>query len=399
VAVTAAIAVVTGAAGWFAGTLVRSPADAAAAHRPPPPSLITVAVQERTLTASVTTQGTVAYGAPKPLTLTGLVATGADAAAAPIVTKAPVAGRTLREGDVLLEVSGRPVLVLVGTVPMYRTLTRGSAGDDVQQVRRALRRLLPQRRVARTGALDGTALDALGAWYDKRGYSITGPSAEHRARLRTLEAAVRAAPDDKDAASELADFRKTYGKSVPSGEILFLPRLPVRLTASKVQPGAPAAGEVGTVADPALVINGTVSPDDAVLIKVGMRATLSYPGGRTFAATVSGVGGRVKARGTDTAGVPVRLKPTDQSGLVPLVGEAVKVSITVGGTGHRVLSVPVAAVFTASDGGTRVTVRDPSGQVRDVPVETGLSTGGYVQITSAGAGVLKVGSLVVVGER
>ena len=399
VAATTAIAVATGAAGWFAGTMVRAPADAAAAHRPPSPSLITVAVQERTLTASVNGQGTIAYGSPQPLTLTGSVASGPGAATAPIVTKAPVAGRTLREGDVLLEAGGRPVFVLTGTVPMYRTVTRGSAGDDVRQLRAALGRLLPGRHVARGGALDGPALEAMAAWYVKRGYAITGPSAEQRNQLRTLEAAVKAAPHDSEAAAELAEFRKSYGTSVPSGEVLFLPHLPVRLAESKVRPGAPAAGEVGTAADPALVINGTVSADDAGLIKVGMRATLSYPGAGPFAATVSALGGRAKAQADAVAVVPVRLTPADQSKLTPLAGEAVKVSITVGGTGHKVLSVPVAAIFTASDGMARVTVRDPDGRVRDVPVEAGLSTGGYVQITPADKHAVSAGSLVVIGSR
>ncbi|GLY93045.1 hypothetical protein Acsp02_03010 [Actinoplanes sp. NBRC 103695] len=394
VAVTAAVAVAAGATGWFAGSRVRSPADAAAAHRPPAASLITVAVRERTLTATVNAQGTVAYGAPKPLTLTGSVATAGDAAA-PIVTKAPVAGRTLREGDVLLEVSGRPVFVLAGTVPMYRTVSRGSAGDDVRQVRAALRRLLPGRGVARSGAVDTALLNALARWYDKRGYEITGPTAEQRAQLRQLEA-------DPAAAAELAEFRKTYGDSVPSGEILFVPRLPVRLTEVKVRPGAPAAGEVGTVADPNLVINGTVSPDDADLIKTGMSAALEHAGGDTFAATISSLGGPVKAGVGETEadpGVPIRLKPKDQAKIAPLVGEAVKVTITVGGTGHKVLSVPVAAVYTASDGQARVTVQDQGGRVRDVPVEAGLSTGGFVQITPADKDAVRAGSLVVVGNQ
>ena len=412
VAATAAIAVATGAAGWFAGTQVRSPADAAADHRPPPASLITVAVQERTLTATVNAQGTVAYGAPKPLTLTGSVATGPDAAAAPIVTKAPVADRTLREGDVLLEVSGRPVFVLAGTVPMYRTLTRGSVGDDVRQVRAALRRLLPGRYVSRSGPLDTAALGALDAWYERRGYAINGPTAEQHTQLRQLQQAAAAPEAPAEAKADLAEFRKTYGDSVPSGEILFLPRLPIRLTAVKVRPGAPASGLVGTVADPGLVVNGTVSPDDADLIKVGMRATLEHPDGDTFAATVSGMGASVAATpppaegegGAETAapaeaGIPIRLKPRDEAKLASFVGQAFKVGITVGGTGHAVLSVPVSAVFTASDGQARVTVQDPGGAVRDVAVKAGLSTGGYVQITPAGKDAVRAGDRAVVGNQ
>ena len=42
VAVTTAVAVATGALGWFVGAQVQSPADAAAGHRAPTASLVTV---------------------------------------------------------------------------------------------------------------------------------------------------------------------------------------------------------------------------------------------------------------------------------------------------------------------------------------------------------------------
>ena len=417
VAATAAIALATGAVGWLAGAQVRSPADAAAAHRPPTASLITVAVEQRTLTATVTAQGTVAYGAPQPVTLTGSVAAGDSASSPePLITKVPAANRTLHEGDVLLEVSGRPVFVLTGKVPMYRTLTRGSTGDDVRQLRAALRRLLPSRHLSASGALDDSALNAVRAWYVKRGYQAAGPTSAQRAQLRQLEQAVTGAQGQAltDAKAELADFTKTYGVSIASGEILFLPRLPVRLTTITVKPGAAASGVIGTVADPALVVNGTVTPDDAGLLKVGMSATMEHTDGDRFAATLSGMGASVAVapdqssqgsgaqsgddQGASVAGVPIRLKPKDQATMVQFAGQALKVSIKVGGTGHAVLSVPVAAVFTASDGQARVTVQDPSGAVHDVPVDAGLSTGGFVQITPATAGAVRAGSRVVVGN-
>jgi len=418
VAATTVIALAAGAAGWLAGAQVRSPADAAAAHRPPPASLITVAVERRTLTATVTSQGTVAYGAPEPVTLTGSVASddSTTTAAAPLITKVPAANRTLHEGDVLLEVSGRPVFVLAGKVPMYRTLTRGSAGDDVRQLRAALRRLLPARHVPASGALDDSALNAVQAWYAKRGYQAAGPTAAQRTQLRQLERALVGAQGQAltDAQADLADFTKTYGVSVASGEILFLPRLPVRLTTVTVKAGAPASGVIGTVADPGLVVNGTVTPDDAGLLKVGMSATMQQDGDQ-FAATLSGMGAAVavapdtstqngaaqdgNTQESSVAGVPIRLKPKIPAKLAPFAGQAFKISITVGGTGHAVLSVPVAAVYTTSDGDARVSVQDAAGAVHDVPVEAGLSTGGYVQITPRAAGALAAGSRVVVGSR
>ncbi|RSM64674.1 Tat pathway signal protein [Actinoplanes sp. ATCC 53533] len=417
VAATTAIALATAVIGWLVGTHVRSPADAAAAHRAPPASLVTVAVTERELTATVNAQGTVAYGAPQPIALTGSVATG-DAAAtgAPLVTKAPSANKTLREGDVLLEVSGRPVFVLTGKVPMYRTLTRGSSGDDVDQLRSALRRLRPGSGLAATGVINDSVLDAVRAWYTARGYQAQGPTAEQKARLRTLQQAVSAGtgPALKDAEADLNDFTKTYGTSIASGEILFLPKLPLRLTAVTVQAGAAASGVIGTASDPTLVVNGTVAPDDAALLKAGMPATLTHPDGETFAAKLAGMGASVavtaaadKSDGTDgtdstdsaLAGVPIRLKPAYPGKLAAFAGQAFKVSIEVGGTGHAVLSVPVAAVYTAADGQSRVTVQDATGSVHDVPVTAGLSTAGFVQITPKTPDSVRAGSRVVVGTQ
>ncbi|HET6479176.1 MAG TPA: hypothetical protein VFG35_03905 [Actinoplanes sp.] len=396
VALTTAIALGTGGVGWLVGQQVRSPADAAADHRPPPASLITVPVTQRVLTATVTTQGTVAYSTPQPVTLNGTVA-AEDAATVPLVTKAPTGNRTLREGDVLLEVSGRPVLVLTGKVPMYRTLTRGSTGDDVRQLRSALRRLMPKRRVASTGPLDDGALNAVRAWYDDRGYRAAEPTGEQRAQLRELQQAVAAGgPGLADARADLAAFRKTYGVSIASGEIIFLPRLPVRLTKVTLKAGAPASGVVGMVADPTLVVNGAVSPDDVDLLKSGMVAALRSSGGDRFTAVLSKVGGTTVAG--EAQGVPIQLKPREPAKLAALVGQAFKVSITVGGTGHAVLTVPVAAVFTSSDGQARVTVEDRPGTVRDVPVELGLATGGFVQVTPTTPGALPVGGRVVVGS-
>lgn len=420
VAVTTTVAVATGAVGWLVGAQVRSPADAAAAHRPPPASLVTVAVEQRTLTATVTAQGTVTYGVPQPITLTGSVAVADDEAApTSLITKAPTAGRTLREGDVLLEVSGRPVFVLQGKVPMYRTLTRGSKGDDAAQLRAALRRLLPDRAVSRSGALDGPALRAVAAWYERRGYQATQPSAERRAELTRLEQAVTAARPGgglplATARAELAAAQRTYGITIASGEILFLPQLPVRLTTVTAKAGGPGTGAIGTVADPGLVIDSDVAEEDAELLKPGLPATMEAGSGDTFAGTLRAIGAAAAPAAPAPAGgdreddagesdgpngTPIRLTPKDPKKLARLAGQAVKITIKVGGTGHAVLSVPVAAVYTASDGQARVSVQDGTGAVRDVPIETGLTTGGYVEIKPAEKDLLRAGDRVVVGIR
>jgi hypothetical protein len=47
-------------------------------------------------------------------------------------------GDAVRPGRALLEVSGRPVIALRGTLPVYRNLKPGTEGDDVTQLQKAL---------------------------------------------------------------------------------------------------------------------------------------------------------------------------------------------------------------------------------------------------------------------
>jgi hypothetical protein len=58
-----------------------------------------------------------------------------------IVTDIRQTDEEIQEGDTLLEVTGRPVLVLQGELPMYRRMVIGTEGPDVAQLERALVRL------------------------------------------------------------------------------------------------------------------------------------------------------------------------------------------------------------------------------------------------------------------
>ena len=76
----------------------------------------------------------------------------------------------------------------------------------------------------------------------------------------------------------------------------------------------------------------------------------------------------------------VTLTVVDQSGLGTLDGTPVDVSLTAGQ--HRgVLTVPVAALLALAEGGLGVQVVDATGS-RIVPVETGMFSGGRVEIRS-----------------
>ncbi|MFF0863609.1 peptidoglycan-binding protein [Nonomuraea sp. NPDC003560] len=177
--------------GWGVGTRLRSPADEAAARRPPVPSLVTVEVERRRLVATVVVSGTLEYGSPRAVSLAGVVggmAGGGEAVQR--ATRAPRRGK-LVEGAVLMEVNGRPVFVFAGRVPMHRGIVPGAEGDDVRQLQKALRRL--GHRVPVTGVFDQATVAAVSRFYARRGYEAQQPTLELRQRRDELARSVRTA--------------------------------------------------------------------------------------------------------------------------------------------------------------------------------------------------------------
>jgi HlyD family secretion protein len=150
--------------GWL-GVRVRSPAQISAAMAEPPAVPITAAVERRPLRATLVLEGSV-----KAPPAVEVFAPPSVADAQVIVTRAaPPPGGKVTEGQRLVEVSGRPVFLLRGGVPMYRNLRPGSRGKDVAQLQAAL---------ARLGFASGDAEGVFGAgteaavrdFYHARGY-------------------------------------------------------------------------------------------------------------------------------------------------------------------------------------------------------------------------------------
>lgn len=132
--VAALIAVATG--GWLVGQRVQSPRQAASRAAPPTPSWITATVERRVLVQTVISRGdvrpqvSIAVGVPSSIE------------GSPVVTAIGVTtGAEVTEGTRLLEVSGRPVFILQGNVPVYRSLKPQMTGADVTQLQDALLRL------------------------------------------------------------------------------------------------------------------------------------------------------------------------------------------------------------------------------------------------------------------
>jgi multidrug efflux pump subunit AcrA (membrane-fusion protein) len=135
---TGGLACLVGLAGvaWAVGSRAQSPEQAAARADEPTASYITAKVERRILTKTVIQRGDVRpevsleIGAPSSVE------------GDPVVTGIAVSqGADVAEGTKVIEVSGRPVFVLQGEVPVYRALRPGMTGADVTQLQAALTRL------------------------------------------------------------------------------------------------------------------------------------------------------------------------------------------------------------------------------------------------------------------
>ena len=175
--------------GWFFGSQIRSPAEIAAEAKPPPASNITVEVVSEELSADVITRGDIVYDEPAQVSLSGSFAQQPERL---IVTQAVEQGAELDQGDLVVEVVGRPVFLLTGEIPMYRDLRPGSTGDDVLQLEEALAGL-----GFLTGSPDATWDEntgaAVAAWYESAGYRANGLSEEDEGMLRAARDRVRSA--------------------------------------------------------------------------------------------------------------------------------------------------------------------------------------------------------------
>ena len=166
-------------AGWLAGRRIESPGEAGSDADPPVASNITVPVERRLLSSNVVTRGTVRFEESAEISLAG--STGTEGAAV-VARDPPAEGGTLEDGDLLVEVTGRPTFVLAGQLPMFRQLGPGSTGDDVRQLEEALARFGFQPGTVDT-VYDPATEAAVDAWYRAAGYEPVGPTSEQREQL------------------------------------------------------------------------------------------------------------------------------------------------------------------------------------------------------------------------
>jgi hypothetical protein len=279
-------------------------------------------------------------------------------------TKLPDVGDKITCGEVLYRVNERPVLLLCGSTPAYRSLSEGASGRDVAELNANLVHL---------GFATRAQLD---------------PSSGHFG---------------SGTASALEKLQSELGEdqtgSLKLGQAVFLPE-PVRI--------ATVTGELGGTAQPgAHVLDATsgtlevqlaLDPSQQDEVKTGDRAQITLPDNTSVTGRVDRLGriAQVPAGQDNNVGgatIPAFISLDHSEQARGLDKAPVQVNITTKGV-ESALNVPVTAIVGRSGGGFAVEVVRDDGRRELVAVDLGLfdTAVGRVQVE----GDLRVGDRVVV---
>lgn len=381
----------TFAAVGYGAALTMAPADGGGGP-PVPTEPVTAEVELRQLTSQVVVRGDAGFADPVRVGI-------ATTAPVPVVTRTPVrAGDSLKAGDVLVEVAGRPVLALPGDLPPYRDLVPGDTGPDVLQLERALEGLgLDPGDVddSFTSSTSGAVRDL----YERLDYEAPtladlglsapadgGGDGGGDVGAGAGPGAGPGAGEDQDAGPALEDV-----VVLPRGEVTFVPSLPRRVDRMPAKVGALLPDQPIQLSGSELVVTVDLTAADTDVLEAGMRALVDLPGGKP----VRGRLGEVK---TTTSGgrTTVRLPDLSPARQRQVRSANVKVTVPLQSSQGEVLVVPLAALSTDASGTVRVERVDRDGDTEMVEVQVGLSADGYVEILPTDA--LAKGDRVVVGS-
>ncbi|MDR2973759.1 MAG: hypothetical protein LBV00_03450 [Propionibacteriaceae bacterium] len=365
------VALLVCVAGLIAVWNIKSPAQQAAGQAPPPPSVLTAEVKNEVLAQQVIMRGTVVSDTINIRSL--------STASPPIITATPKSGGDqIAEGDLLIEVAGRPVIALTGPTPAWRALGPDLVGKDVSELQEALQRL-GQLSDFKAGTFDQRTGKAVEALYKDRGYA---PSCDR---------------------SPVA---------VCLGEVVFLPSLPVTVTSRDANVGDDATTtKTGliTIQSGEATVSATIPAGQQTGLTAGLpvlvtddasnrecQGSLANLGALTAGSDQQSQGGGGSGGGAGGAGYPATITA---SGCLDAtwLNLNVRISIQVQATPQAVLAVPTTAIRTDAGAHTYVTVHPADGgEDRRVDVTPGLIAQGQVEVTPASGQTLSEGDLVVV---
>jgi hypothetical protein len=312
------------------------------------PTGLTV-VSRRTLSSQVQVNGTLGY-------------TGSYSVLGPAsgtYTRVPYEGEVIRPGHAIYWVSGTPVILLRGSVPLYRTLAAGMTGADVRQLNANLVAL---------GYATRAQLDPSSDYF----------SYETQYALERLQ----------------AHFGLTETGTLATSAAVFEP-VALRITTVMAKVGASAApgAPVASATSTGRQVVVSVDAGQQAHVHAGDRVAITLADNSVTDGVVTSVGTVASGGGSGSPTVTVDVRPLHPRATGHLDEEPVQVAITTA-TARNALVVPVNALLALGSGGYAVEVAGAAGARRLVAVAPGLfdDADGLVQVD----GQLTPGERVVV---
>jgi hypothetical protein len=330
------------------------------------PTVNTATVERRNLSAVIFQYGTLTYRARSdgsPYTVINQ--------ASGTYTKLPDDGDTVGCGDVLYRVNDHPVLLLCGSTPAYRRLSKGDSGADVTELNANLVHL---------GYATGSRLDPSSGRF----------SAATASALEKLQSRLG---QDQTGSLDLG-----YGVFLPGP--LRISRAMATL-GSTAHPGVPVAQATSTSRQVQVQLDASQQSS----VTAGEQAQITLPDNHATSGTVTRIGTVASLSGSGSSGpgsgsssptIPIYIALKHPTAAGSLDRAPVQVELTTKGV-ENTLSVPVTAIAGTSGGGFAVEVVRAGGRRELVAVKLGLfdDADGLVQVVQ---GDLRKGDRVVAGS-
>ncbi|MFE7262817.1 peptidoglycan-binding protein [Streptomyces sp. NPDC057592] len=325
------------------------------------------------------------------------------------VTWLPQTGRTVRRGETVLRVDDRSVVLLYGSLPMYRDLdvrrseatgpatsgSKGAGADSTAGSGAGTGETRERGARVTTTPLRGMDVKQFEANLSALGY--TGFTVDESYTRLTADAVKR----------WQGDLGLPRTGRVDAGDIVYAPGA-VRVAGTSVRVGAAASGNPLSYTSTARMVTVNAPATDMSWATTGSVVTVGLPDGRSVKGEVASVGkdafaGGAPGDGADAgtgggdgggdggegkaATVAVVITFDDQGALGRLQSGPVTVRY-VEKQRKDVLNVTVAALVALAEGGYGLEVpgsdHSGSGSGRFIPVRTGLFAGGQVEVSGPG---------------
>jgi peptidoglycan hydrolase-like protein with peptidoglycan-binding domain len=347
VIVAGLVLIAVAALSWWAGratTTTNTLAHAAAAPKAP---VLTASVVFKRLGTAVRANGRLVAAGSETITVGAISVPNAQS----VVTAHVIhVGEPIGNGAVVAQVAGRPVFVFAGGTPMYRSLQYGDSGPDIAQLQQDLASI-GYTITDTSGTYGSSTSAALAALYRHDGYSPP-PSASAPGRGR----------------------KRPHLIVEPQAEIVFLPKLPATVAATKEPLGKAIGSPAVALTYGAVVVDARLTVAQGYLIQPGDHATVRVGSGRPLSGVVRSVSRTVRK---PTASARITLHGIAAGGHV---GSRVAVSIDAQASAARTLAVPIGALYANGDASPYVILAGHG--FHHVPVSVGQAVGGYVPIVN-----------------